>query len=552
MELEISTQNGRDLDMVDTSIEPTPPHPFHLHRRRNSLASPLLRLPTELILKIFAHTIGLGEDDPSLLDYGNLSSSNNDGLALLVLTAICHRLREIGTAYPQLWSTVDLTTLPRANLFIERCKYEPQILIVLLSPLQRRTTYPINTPQRAAAWDKLEGCTLNGLHSIAFVGTPHEFTCRVSRILRKAPNVSNLDLDIHWSHLGKDFLCLPGHLVPNLSTLRLRNFAISWTSPLFRNLIQLTIGFAFPGGSPEDPSVEAFLGALANCPNLEILSLAHAGPAWVEGYQDNCDVVVQLHRLRKLSLDFSHHSRIGYILSHIGYPESTELTVCITLNGFTGLPETISQALLRRNVETTHHFRNSTTLTVYLYIEPQFFTNNLFVRFRNRSSGVLNPLKPNAQVLPRFASKILEVIGGDAVTSLDMVTRRHGADLPEGMWEAFLHGLPRLERICYSHSAKEDGGIEDGYLYYRDFTDPFILVFSQQFEGGLVCPQLLHLELPAVILTQAVSATVLKRVLAERDACGRRLKRIGLSGGAAKVDDRLVLEPFRDLVDEAR
>jgi hypothetical protein len=92
-----------------------------------------------------------------------------------------------------------------------------------------------------------------------------------------------------------------------------------------------------------------------------------------------------------------------------------------------------------------------------------------------------------------------------------------------------------------------DGGGRD-----QDLADPFVLVFSRPFEGQPVCPQLQHLELPRRVLTQDPSATVLKRALTERDACGRRLKRIGLSGDATEVGDRGVLEPFRDLVDEVQ
>lgn len=54
-----------------------------------------------------------------------------------------------------------------------------------------------------------------------------------------------------------------------------------------------------------------------------------------------------------------------------------------------------------------------------------------------------------------------------------------------------------------------------------------------------------------MVLTHDSSATVLKRTLTERDAYGKRLKWMGLSGHT-EVDDGLVLEPFRDLVDEVQ
>lgn len=51
-------------------------------------------------------------------------------------------------------------------------------------------------------------------------------------------------------------------------------------------------------------------------------------------------------------------------------------------------------------------------------------------------------------------------------------------DTLDETWKVFLHGLPRLERICYGRSKEGDG----------DFVDPFILAFSRPFEGGRFVP----------------------------------------------------------------
>jgi len=135
----------------------------------------------------------------------------------------------------------------------------------------------------------------------------------------------------------------------------------------------------------------------------------------------------------------------------------------------------------------------------------------------------------------------VEVVGRDTVTSLDIQTR---TSFPDGVWEVFSYELPQLERIRYDLREVEGGAHS---------LDPFVLVFSRPFEGGLVCPQLQHMELPWRVLTQDPSATVLKRALTERGACGRRLKRIGLSGDVESERDKTVtLEPFRDLVGEVR
>jgi len=539
--MEMSAQGRHELDEVEASIESALRSLCHLRRRRNFLASPLLRLPTELVLNIFERAIEPGDDkddddDGLLLSVYFCSSLSPDARpTLFVVTAICHQLREIGIASPQLWSTVDLTTPPIATLFLERCKYDPRILIKSPSPSERRSIYTVKNPAMEVVWEQLEGHTFSNLRSIVFEGIPDEFTRRITDVLRRAPGVSSLDLYNPWADSSVELPWPPGDPIPNLTTLRLRNYLISWTSPFLRNLRQLTLEAVPPYLPSENTPIEMFLTALVNCPNLEVLKLAHAGPDLPNSHQGNCDTVVQLHRLRELFLKFHDPSRVGYILSHIKYPEPMDLTVHVAFNGNADLPEAISKTFPHRNIETIQRPRKSIALTVCLDYELAFSTDNLLVQLQN--SDMLQDVEP--QVLARFASKVVEVVGCTAIVSL--VIEWQNVDLAEEIWEAFLHGLPRLERICYDlQLEKED-----------DPVDPFLLVFSRPFDGEPVCPWLQHLELPWEVLTQDSSVGILGRALTERDACGRRLKRLGLSGDTTEGDE-LVLEQFRDLVDEVQ
>ena len=538
--MEAPDQSRHEPDAVHASIEIIPHRSIHLSRRRNSLASPLLRLPTELILKIFAHGIELDGDDGDDDDNSDNSDGNGHnvhGQSLLVLTAVCHQLREIGIASPQLWGTVDLTTPLVAELFLGRCKYDPHTLIKSTSASESRLLYPVKNPRRDALWRKLKGRTFNGLRSIVFKGSQRSFALTVAGVLQRAPMVSNLDLCNYWARPGQELPWPVGDPIPLLSSLRLSKFLISWTSPLLRNLTQLVLDFLPASIHSERTSIETFLTALANCPDLETLSLTHAGPDLLNGHQDNCDTVVQLRKLQEFFLEFRDSSRVGYILSHIGFPELTKLAVHVPIE-INDMPGTVSRVLPRQNAQTAQRFRKSTALTVYLGPDPHFFIDNLLIRFQESNLQFFrSPRDP--QVLTRFASKIVEVIGGDTIISLNVETQGNGA--PDGMWGALLHGLPHLERICYHH-IEEDG---DGPL-----VNSFVLVFSGLFGGSPVCPRLQRLELPKGVLTQDASVTALKCALTERDACGRRLKWIGLSGDATEADDRLILEPFRGLVDE--
>ena len=519
--METSAQSRRELDVVDASTEPTLHRSIHLSRRANLLTSPLLRLPTELIHWIFLQAIEISPDD--------------DRPVSLVLTAICHQLREIGIASPQLWGTIDLTTPPIAELFLERCKRNPHTLKLFPTTSKR----PSMCPRREILWEKLGGCTFDALRSITFEGTTVELAFEVVGIVRRAPNVSNLDLCTAWFPHSQghrqpfqELLHPIGSPMPDLSTLRLRGIPIDWTSPLLRNLTKLVL--VHPILPPEYTSINVFLTALSNCPGLEILGLAHTGPEMLA----DGDTVVQLHRLRELSLEFRNPSRIGFILSHIVYPESTKLAVYIPVVD-TDPPEILSRVFPRQNTQTARHLHKSTTLTICLGNKPHFSTDNLFVYFHEPDlclESWENPL-----ILTRFACKIVEVVGGDTITSLNIHVEAREISPPGEVWEILLHRLPRLKCIHYDLTLMEED---------YEPLDFFALVFSQPHEGGPVCPQLQHLQLPLAVLAYDPSATILKHALTERDACGRRLKRIGISGDGVKAADRLALEWLRGLVDE--
>ena len=502
--------------------------PINLRRRRNLLTSPLFRLPTELILKIFELAIEIEPEKKMPVAF--------------TLTAVCHQLREIGIASPQLWDTVDLTYPSLAELLLERCKYDPRVLV-----MSRGRGSLI---RREAVWEQLGGRTFNNLRSIVFEGPPHELTHKVTGVLQRAPNISNLDLHNTQTHHDMESI-LPRGPMPNLSALRLSGFAIGWTSPLLRNLCHLTLVLDLHLPT-EGTSFEGFfIFALANCPGLEVLGLTYNRPGVFtsddeddgddeDDDEDDGDVVVQLHNLRTLSLEFRDPSGVAYTLSRIVYPGSTVVDVHVETRQGCHLSETISQVLSHRNVETLQHLRKSATLTIHLIGQPYLSADNFHIHIRSaRCASRFGWTQP--QVVSDFASKIVEVVGGDAVTSLDIQTLF--PYLLDGLWRTFLRGLPQLERIRYGWG----GGVE-----------PFLSVFSEPFEGGLLCPNLQHLELPRGVLTDGPSVALLRRALTERDACGRRLKRLGLSDDEmsklscdeTEVDDRLVLESFRDLVDE--
>ena len=67
--MEVLAQGGDEMDVVEANIESTLRRLHPLRRRRNFLGSPLLHLPTELILEIFARMVQPGDDDGPQWDW---------------------------------------------------------------------------------------------------------------------------------------------------------------------------------------------------------------------------------------------------------------------------------------------------------------------------------------------------------------------------------------------------------------------------------------------------------------------------------------------------
>ena len=78
--MEISTQGDHESDVVEANTESTLQRSCHLRRYRKFLASPLLCLLTELILKIFVHAETLlSSRVPEIPEIDNESAGNEYG-----------------------------------------------------------------------------------------------------------------------------------------------------------------------------------------------------------------------------------------------------------------------------------------------------------------------------------------------------------------------------------------------------------------------------------------------------------------------------------------
>ncbi|KAF9650789.1 hypothetical protein BDM02DRAFT_1254878 [Thelephora ganbajun] len=352
-------------DAIDVKRELVLHHLIHLRRWRNIIASPFFRLPTELILDIFVHAVEL----------------NRRARFWVILTAVCHRLREMLIHSSLPWSVVDTDSIRLAKLFLERNRFDPHVLFAT-----NYSWFPKVNTRRAALWEELEGRTFNNLRLLVFRGPRREFDHRVVDLLRRTPNLSSLEIgtsirmtwDLEWPS---------GDQLPHLTMLRLSHVRISWAAPLLRNLTKLILNFICTGTPHESTSIQTFLNALKNCPDLESLQLAFAGPDLPDNNQGDSKVVVRLRKLQILVLQFDDQKVVECILSHIWFPESTKVEVETSCHA--GLYAAISQVLPLPNVETSQYLRRTGVVTInFNVLSYELATDNFhFVLLQSHDEG---------------------------------------------------------------------------------------------------------------------------------------------------------------------
>ena len=491
----------------------------------NPRRPPLLCLPDELILEI-----------------SELAVKVSSGYRFwITLTAICFPIREILISSPSPWRIINTDSIPLAKLFLKRCNFNPLALFVADG---LNASCPTDKTQ---IWEVLEGRTFNNLHFLMFRGLKSEFEYRVVDLLRRAPNLSALEIDTCKSWDLEWTLC---DKLPHLTMLRLGLVWIDWNVPILRNLTKLILNFAFARFPKKLTSVKTFLSVLKNCPDLEILHLSSAGPL-PESDAEVCGEIVRLQKLKELVLFFYQQQTVACILSRIWFPGSTKVQVETAY--YRGPYAALSRLLPHSDATIFQYLRQAAVIAIdfgsvsYNVVIDNF---RLVLRVENDED---DPDPSNLETVPQFVSKLVEIIGSETPVALHVRSDLSYA-IPRDVWNGLLHGLPHLKFISYDDSFEWSADYVDplcsavshdvSLKQTGSFVDPFCSVLSEPFEGGLVCPHLRDLRIPWLL---GRSAMTLKRTLLERGASGRRLKRISTS---RKVEGEMVLlSHFKDVVD---
>ena len=242
-------------------------HLRKLLRVRNRLRSPLLRLPTETILRILSYFMA------------DLDSRYYTPIWTAIYST-CHRIHETMCGATELWWKVDCARHRAAHAAFVRSGGNPHVIVSNLDSVSDwQVTRSENILDHWREKGKFRG---DRLHTLEFIGAESSFTHFSWILERPLPRLERLKINVMESinrgidpHApGPVFLQLPTNMP--LQVLDLRNTMLPWSSCRFTGLRELHLNFRdcpTPVTFPED---ELF-GLFDASPQLERLSLVQVG-----------------------------------------------------------------------------------------------------------------------------------------------------------------------------------------------------------------------------------------------------------------------------------
>ena len=296
-------------------------HLRKLLRVRNRLRSPLLQLPTEIIVRILSFIMA---------DLGSYSRAG----VWSSIYGTCHRIHEIMCGATELWWRVDCARARTAHFILMRSKGNPRVIVSDLHPVSDKGIAA--TKKILGHWRDKQGFRGHRLHTLEFSGSPSSFDHFSWILERPLPRVRHMKIHVTESTIEEmmefSLPCLAALELPMdepLQVLDLRNVTLSWSSQLnlFNGLRELHLNFEDCGSSVIIPVDELF-GILDASPQLECLSLVqvrHEVPV-KNGEPLPPKRVLKFPNLASLTLD-NCPMVVKYTLTYMDLPVITSLQI---------------------------------------------------------------------------------------------------------------------------------------------------------------------------------------------------------------------------------
>ncbi|KAG7088354.1 hypothetical protein E1B28_012358 [Marasmius oreades] len=378
------------------------------------LQSPVLRIPSELLGSIFVISVfGMGDDNPVMVS---------------TLMLVCRYWADVVLDTPILFSKISVSphdSIDKARRKLARSKSCPLDISINFGPRMEYTSRI--TEHVMHAMDLIRPALWRTRSFSLSVPNRPQAHAALARCQEEAPLLETLSIQIYHSmqedHYSSPHLPLfKGH-TPRLTSCSLTSFIFGWDLRLVSRLRVLKLGGYFNGYAP---SSSTLLGILAQCPDLEELTLRNmsdvdSDPCYRAVVEDlellPISKVIRLPRLTKVTFYYSGNVFTRTIMRQISLPNLESLEMCYLENVSQVLQLLYEQALTRLPLK-------------YLRIESCLFNELKFVNLLRRlpslatldlvdtedaSSSFLKALSsPQSWVCPR-----LETVVFDGCTSFD-------------------------------------------------------------------------------------------------------------------------------------
>ena len=312
-----SVDNASPRD-TDQEVAATIVHMKKLLRLKNQLRSPLLRLPTEIIVRILSFIMA------DLALYRKV---------WIPVYGTCHRIHRVMCSATELWWTVDCAYERTAHFIFLRSKGSPRVLLSDLRSLGEDRQFRIE--RRLDHWRDRRGFRGHRLETFQFCGPMSTFYHFAWILQRSLPRVDCMKINIIDSLDDDDMEPLPNPVALELPVdmplrlLDLRNVTLSWPShsPLFNGLRELRLSFRDCDRIITIPEDELF-GIFDASPQLEHLSLLQVGHEVPlrNGKPLPPKRILQFPNLVSLSLD-NDPVVTKYTLAYMGLPVINTLKI---------------------------------------------------------------------------------------------------------------------------------------------------------------------------------------------------------------------------------
>lgn len=475
---------------LSLSISKVHEHLAALRRYRNSLASPICRMPYEIIVKIISLIPDPNEED------------EHASLLLTKSGPICYHIWSIFKDTPEFWSHVDFNQHD-SLIFLLRCRGCPTRLWIRYSPSELRNSWTNTTLYR---WFMIPTLSVEWLEEFRFYGNPSDFESFRWIFSKHLPRLHTLTVvsgRIQYSWVPEmidTWVISEGQFPAGLRSITLKQVFIPWETILTHHLIDLDLDFSqTEEGMPI--SMSSFTELLSNCTRLETLRLYCAGPETLDETLAHIPGTSPVHLTNLRTFEISDIAlNIAYIMNNLKLPDTTHILIGPSTDWpeqlvIHTLPRTTrirpTEGFIRWDVgQESTLFMGNVEFTYYMDADDEEFMEAFRLTF--------------GSPFTEFAT-----YSTCALTALEL-----DFDLEfepdQGVWFAVLAGLPALERLfCVS-----SGTIS------RNFAPRFFAELGRGSQGEIHCQKLKELDISQLDLCDVKLIGGILRALSERQSAG--------------------------------